>query len=151
MAKHLQMGRGRVILTSPKECCQRGASSRENGREVNCRRDCSEDFFHWTWLQIKLHLNISVSTRFFPMQDCCQILWMEWTSDFSCIQKHHNSQCMHQRIQLKISQDITNLTNKFDFKSSTTLVNNNSLQTLSKLKSWVFLSPNVQNSLHKSV
>jgi len=23
----------------PKECCQRGAPSQENGREVNCRRD----------------------------------------------------------------------------------------------------------------
>lgn len=44
MALHLQVGRGRMIPISPQECCQRGASSQENGREVNCRRDFNEGF-----------------------------------------------------------------------------------------------------------
>ena len=45
-----------MILRSAQECCQRGASSQENGIEVNCRRNFSEGFSNRTILQIKLHL-----------------------------------------------------------------------------------------------
>lgn len=62
-----------MIPRSAQECCQRGASSQGNGREVNCRRDFNEGFS----IELDYKKNVALKTfRFQPDSSQCKIAFL---------------------------------------------------------------------------